>query len=261
MPTRTTDRVSRITREIEHAILSGTLAEGEFLPAERRLSEQYGVSRSVVREALGRLVSLGLIECRHRAGSRVAAPNGRGMSVVYERLLHNSRGGPADLAVVRMALETTSAALAAANRSDAHLSRLARAQRALGNPQTSLAAHVSADARFHGILAEATGNRFFPLVLAPMHDLLMKIWYQAVRKFGGDIALVAQDAHNHHERILDAVRRRDSAAAGAAMREHLLVNIRTLQDIARRRADASSAALFENAPRRKSKRKSARPRS
>src|SRR5262245_39925989 len=159
MPVKTVQqRVSEVTRRIERSIVSGELQVGDYLPAERALCEQLGVSRSVVREALGRLTSLGLVESRHGSGTRVASPSGREISVGYERLMRTSDAPLEDLAVVRLPLETTIAALAATNRTDAHLARLDATQRSLGNPRKSLAAHVKADGEFHAILAEATGN-------------------------------------------------------------------------------------------------------
>ena len=222
-----TDRVSEISRQLEHAILSGQLAEGDFLPAERRLSEQYGVSRSVIREALGRLTSLGLVESRHGSGSRIAPPSARAISVGYERLLRNSDAGLEDLAVVRLSLETTIAGLAAVNRTDTHLTCLAATQAVLGNPRRSLIAHVKADAEFHSILAEASGNRFFPVVLAPIHDRLTDSRLKTLKQYGAHIA------HEHHDKILEAIREQDPAAAAAAMREHLTVNSRHLDEMAR----------------------------
>src|SRR4051812_11214573 len=130
-------RVSEITRRIERSIVSGELQVGDYLPAERALCEQLGVSRSVVREALGRLASLGLVESRHGSGTRVASPSGREISVGYERLMRSSDAPLEDLAEVRLPLETTIAALAATNRTDVHLARLEATQRALGNPRKS----------------------------------------------------------------------------------------------------------------------------
>lgn len=222
-----TDRVSEITRQLEQAILSGELAQGDFLPAERRLSEQYGVSRSVVREALGRLSSLGLISSRHGSGTRVAPPTGREISVGIGRLLRNSDAGLEELAVVRLSLETTIASLAALHRDEDHLARLADTQRILANPRKSLAAHVKADAEFHSLLAEASGNRFFPLVLAPIHERLTDSRLKTLRQYGAHIA------HEHHDKILEAIREQDPVAAAAAMREHLTVNSRHLEEISR----------------------------
>jgi GntR family transcriptional repressor for pyruvate dehydrogenase complex len=220
-------RVGDVTAQLERQILSGELALGDYLPAERTLSEQLDVSRSVVREALGRLASLGLVESRHGSGTRVASPSGRDISVGYERLMRGSDASLEDLAVVRLPLETTIAALAARGRTNAHLEQLAATQRVLANPRRSLAAHVKADGAFHALLAEATGNRFLPLVLTPIHDLLIESRLRTLRRFGAALA------HAHHEKILNAVRDGDAASAVQAMREHLTVNSRHLQVLSR----------------------------
>lgn len=218
-------RVGDVTALLERQIVSGDLAVGEYLPAERTLCEQLGVSRSVVREALGRLASLGLVESRHGSGTRVARPSGREISVGYERLMRRSDAPLEDLAVVRLPLETTIAALAAAGRTESHLAQLEATQRILGNPRKSLGAHVKADGAFHAILAEATGNRFLPLVLTPIHDLLIESRLRTLRRYGAALA------HSHHEKILSAVREQDPGAAVLAMREHLTVNSRHLQEL------------------------------
>lgn len=223
------DRVSEISKQLEQLILSGELSAGEFLPAERVLSEQFGVSRSVIREALGRLASIGLTESRHGSGTRVTSPNGREISVGYERLLRTAEMPLSDLVVVRHTLEATIASLAATNRSERHLARLEETQRVLGSPRRSLAAHVKADAEFHSILAEATGNKVFPLVLAPIHDLLTGSRLKTLRAYGAALA------YDHHQKILEAVRNRDSGGAAAAMREHLTVNSRQIDELSSRR--------------------------
>jgi DNA-binding FadR family transcriptional regulator len=218
-------RVAEITAQLERSIVSGELAVGDYLPAERALCGQLGVSRSVLREALGRLASLGLVESRHGSGTRVASPSGREISVGYERLMRNSDAPLEDLAVVRLPLETTIAALAATNRTEAHLVRMEATQRVLGNPRKSLAAHVKADSEFHAVLAEATGNRFLPLVLTPIHDVLIDSRLKTLARYGAALAF------SHHARILEAVRDRDPGGAAQAMREHLTVNSRHLEEL------------------------------
>src|SRR4029077_17345858 len=154
-------------------------------------------------------------------------PKGREISVGYERLMRSSDAPLEDLAVVRLPLETTIAALAATERSDAHLARLEATQRVLGNPRKSLAAHVKADSEFHAILAEATGNRFLPLVLSPIHDLLIESRLKTLGRYGAALACA------HHAKILESVRNRDPECAALAMREHLTVNPRHLQELSR----------------------------
>ena len=147
-------RVADVTAILERQILSGELSVGDYLPAERTLSEKLGVSRSVVREAL-----------------------------------------------VRLPLETTMAALAAMSRTNDHLSRLDATQIILANPRKSLAAHVKADVAFHSILAEATGNRFLPLMLTPIQDLLIESRLQTLRRYGAALAefIISRTVSATHE--------------------------------------------------------------
>src|SRR5262249_14746359 len=147
-----------LVEHFEQQILSGKLAPGDSLPSERAIVRDLGVSRTVVREALGRLASLGLVRSVHGSGTRVEAPSGRPISEGYQRLLRAGEVHLAQLAQVRLPLETTIAALAAHKRTEAHLARLAQTQEALAAPRANLEAQVRADLEFHAVLAEASGN-------------------------------------------------------------------------------------------------------
>jgi DNA-binding FadR family transcriptional regulator len=211
-----------MAREFERAIVAGEFAPGDVLPSEREISARWGVSRSVVREALGRLASLGLVRSVHGSGTRVEAPNGRQITVGYRRLLRATDWRLEDLAAVRLPLETSIAALASQRRTDEHLARLEQAQEILGNPTRTLEAHVKADFAFHAALAEATGNPFFAVVLAPIQELLIESRRHTLGRYRAELA------HAHHARILEAVRDRDQARAEQAMREHIEANFQHL---------------------------------
>lgn len=209
------DRVSEVVAHFEHRILSGQLAPGDLLPAERALCVELGVSRSVVREAIGRLASLGLVQSVHGSGTRVQVPSGRPIAEGYQRLLRQGELELGHLAQVRLPLETTIAGLAAVHRTDDHLDRLAATQDALTHSRATLDMQVRADVEFHGVLAEASGNPLFGLVLSPIQELLIESRRRTLGRHG---ALLAAE---HHAIILDAVRSQDEAAAVAAMRRHL----------------------------------------
>jgi len=197
-----TDQASLIAARLERDILAGKFAPGDLLPSERDISAQLGVSRNVVREALGRLSSLGLVRRVHGSGTRVEAPSDRAVTLGYQRLLTRADLRLEDLAAVRLPLETTIAALAAARRSDEHLRRLHKTQQVLGNPKKSLEAHVKADIDFHATLGEATGNPFFQIVLAPIQQLLIESRRHTLGRYGAELA------HRHHAKILTPPRRR-----------------------------------------------------
>lgn len=220
------DRVSEIAERLERSILSGERMPGDLLPSERDISAQMGVSRSVVREALGRLASLGLVRSVHGSGTRVEPPSGKPITNAYRRLLHQGAHRLEDLAAVRLPLETTIAALAATQRTEEHLARLEETQTVLGDPAQPLEAHVKADLAFHATLAEATGNPLFGLVLAPMQELLIESRRRTLNRYGAGLA------QRHHARILDAVRAGDAEGASQAMRAHLEKNVQHLHEFA-----------------------------
>ena len=222
-----TDHVTKVASRLEEAILSGELAPGDYLPSEREISAQMDVSRSVVREALGRLASFGLVRSVHGSGTRVEEPSSRPVTVGYQRLLRRTDLRIQDLAAVRLPLETTIAALAAARRTEADLDALRATQKVLGNPRRSLEAHVRADLDFHAVLARATGNPLFQVVLAPIQELLIESRRQTLGRYGAEIAF------RHHARILAAVEAGDAGAAEQAMREHIQANFQHLNDVAR----------------------------
>src|SRR5262245_4677424 len=102
------------------------------------------VSRTVVREALGRLASLGLVRAVHGSGTRVEAPSARPITQGYQRLIQRGEVELSHLAEVRLPLETTIAGLAARHRTEGHLERLEQTQRALADPAAGLEEQVKA---------------------------------------------------------------------------------------------------------------------
>jgi len=222
------NQVAHLAARLEREILSGQFLPGDQLPSERALSVELGVCRNVVREALGQLVSLGLVRRVHGSGTRVEAPTGRAITVAYQRLLSRPDVRLEHLAEVRLPLETTIAELAARKRTDEQLRRLRKTQDILGNPKRSLESHIKADLEFHALLGEATGNPFFGIVLAPIQQLLIESRRRTLGQYGAELA------HGHHECILAAVAAGNAEAAGQAMRYHIQANFEHLQEMSAR---------------------------
>ncbi len=176
------DIVTALTQQI----LLGQMAPGEKLPSESAIVGEYGVSRTVVREALSKLQAAGLVETRHGVGTFVLERDERhGL-----HLTHDTAASVRGILELRMGLETQAAALAALRRTDEQLQQM---RQALDDYQDSLANNDSAvepDVRFHRLIAQATGNTYFTDVI-------------------------------YHQAILKAIRRQDPDAARAAMLLHL----------------------------------------
>uniref|UniRef100_UPI003C79D2F2 FadR/GntR family transcriptional regulator n=1 Tax=Pseudomonas veronii TaxID=76761 RepID=UPI003C79D2F2 len=207
-----------IVTTLTQRILLGQLAPGEKLPSESAIVGEYGVSRTVVREALSKLQAAGLVETRHGVGTFVLARDQRqGL-----HLNHDTAVSVRGILELRLGLETQAAALAALRRSEAQLQHM---REALDDYQASLAnndSSVEPDVRFHQLIAQATGNTYFTDVIQHLgNSVIPRTRINAEERGDTDLMKLGQLANLEHEAILNAIRRQDPDAARAAMLLHL----------------------------------------
>ncbi|HEX3549501.1 MAG TPA: FadR/GntR family transcriptional regulator [Candidatus Elarobacter sp.] len=201
-------------------IASGELPPGSLLPTEPEMSARFGVSRSVVREALRVLDAKGLIEVRHGSGTRVTSPD-RWDPLDPQLLQRLPAGGPSarvlqDLLETRTIVECAAAALAAERADASDCEALESALRTMRAALDDPTAFVEGDSAFHLTLLRAARNRVLERLTQPMHGLL-----SYAQQLTDAIPGVLGRALRQHEVIADAVRRRDAGAAREAMRVHL----------------------------------------
>lgn len=191
-------------------IESGELSIGDRLPSEHELARSFGVSRPVIRESLGSLRSVGLIESRSGSGSFV-----RATTATRSGLLLGGEYSAAELHEVRREIEIPGAALAAVRRTDEQLERLTEIVEGHAY-RRQIDDWVRDDLILHVTLAEATGNRVQARLVAELRELQSEQSYVMAQLRGGLGPPIEE-----HTRILDAVHRRDAEAARAAMAAHL----------------------------------------
>ena len=210
----------RVAQHITGLMLDGTLPRGTRVPPERILAEQYGVSRTVIREALRMLASKGLLETRGGSGTYVRGPDpaaaAESMTLLL-RLHHGNMPVPYEkIHEVRRVLEVEIAALAAerAQPDDiAVLEREVEQQRQARHDRDAYTAH---DLAFHAALARAAHNELFPVLMHSIHDVMTEI-----RQLGFHVPGAIDNGLMHHERLLARVKAGDAAGAAQAMTEHL----------------------------------------
>ncbi|MCK1783738.1 MULTISPECIES: FadR/GntR family transcriptional regulator [Pseudomonas] len=207
-----------IVTTLTQRILLGQMAPGEKLPSESAIVGEYGVSRTVVREALSKLQAAGLVETRHGVGTFVLERDQRqGL-----QLNHDTAVSVRGILELRLGLETQAAALAALRRSEAQLQLM---RQALDDYQASLAnndSSVEPDVRFHQLIAQATGNSYFTDVIYHLgNSVIPRTRINAQERGDIDLMKLGQLANLEHEAILKAIRRQDPDAARAAMWLHL----------------------------------------
>jgi GntR family transcriptional regulator, transcriptional repressor for pyruvate dehydrogenase complex len=215
---RETTLANRVSQQLEDLIVERRLQPGERLPAERELARQFGVSRTVIREAVRSLMAKGMLEVRSGSGTIVCAPNAAAVSQSMTLFL---RAGHPELDYrkvleVRSILEVEIAALAAERRTDNDIARMEQILEETLNT-TTRESYVKADIAFHSALAQATHNEIFSLLLDSVVEIMRKL-----REMAFDIPPAPNRAHKYHRAILEQVKNANAAGARQAMREHLV---------------------------------------
>lgn len=219
----------RLVEKILGLISSGAWKPGYRLPPERELSEAFGVSRTVVREAVKALEARGVLESVVGSGVSVRLANVDMVSRSLQTYMQLSNRVDFEIRLneVRRVLEVEMVALAAARRTPEQLSQLhqiCQQMRAGGNPAKHMA---ELDFRLHVTLAEATQNELFKVLLAPvihqLRDQIILTWAD----FPRPVNLVFEQ----HEAVVAAVENGDAEAARQAMMKHLAFSREVLEEI------------------------------
>lgn len=209
----------QVAQQLIDQIRDGSLGPGAQLPTEALLVEQFNVSRTVVREAMSRLRSLGLVDARQGSGVYVRDhPSFAPLNFDAGSAL--SRSAVVQMVEVRRALEAEVAALAATRRSAAELKRLKAAVAALENAVAAGGDGVEEDVRFHRAIADAAHNPFLISTL----DYLAQFLRGATRVTRANEArrtdFTAQ-VQGEHAAIVAAIANADPAQARAAAEQHM----------------------------------------
>jgi GntR family transcriptional repressor for pyruvate dehydrogenase complex len=192
------------------------LKAGDRLPAERQLAETFGVSRSSIREAIRRLELIGLVEPRQGMGTVVCDESDSPVVNPIAGVLMQKRKMLAELLDVRKIIEPPLAARAAAHITPEEIGRLDELVKRQRDKLSLGESTVDADAEFHYAIAKATDNAVILKVLDVLMDLLRETREKSLQTLGRPGKSVRA-----HERIVDALRRRDALGAEKAMRDHI----------------------------------------
>lgn len=208
----------KVAAEISQAILDGALAPGERLLSERELAAQFGVSRTVIREAVRSLVPSGLVEARSGRGLQVAAVGPQAVSRSMDVFLRRSRDiDYMRVNEVRAALEIDMAGYAAERATPADIEELRKLNEQLrGTAPDDVTQAAELDVAFHRAVAKATQNELFTVLLDAVGSVLLEV---RVRAFA--VPSIRGYAISAHEEIFDQIAAKAPDKAREAMRRHL----------------------------------------
>jgi GntR family transcriptional regulator, transcriptional repressor for pyruvate dehydrogenase complex len=217
----------QVAQQLAEQIHAGCLEPGEKLPPEARLVEQFQVSRTVLREAVSRLKSLGLVASRQGSGVYVSA-SPRYAPLNFDARHSESREAVVQMAEVRRALEAEAAGLAAQRRSAADVKRLKQAVQALDRAVKAGGDGVEQDLQFHRAIAEASHNPFLIGTL----DYLAQFMRGAIgvtRANEARRADFAAQVREEHAAMVLAIEAADVAKARSAASRHMNNAIRRIE--------------------------------
>ena len=206
----------------EELILSGKIKIGQKLPSERELALQLSVSRPVVHEGLVELASRGLVSLKPRIGATVNDYRKEGSISLLASLIQYQKGKLEpqlleSLLELRMLLEPAYARLAAQNRTEEQIREL---YEIIHNEEDAGSREIqkitSLDFEFHLIIAMASGNVVYPLLLnsfRPVYTNLSSQFFHDPR--------VTAAVHKYHRNTARAIESGDGKKAASVMKELL----------------------------------------
>jgi GntR family transcriptional repressor for pyruvate dehydrogenase complex len=214
-------RAPRLSDEVADKLLTqireGSLMDGEPLPSEREMSEQFAVSRTVVREAVRSLAAKGIISVRPGKGLAVSRVDAsavresmglylRGFEQLDYRMVHE----------VRTTIELQTTSLAASRATPEEIRGLAEVCETMADHPDDVLFTSQADVEFHRQLATLTHNPLFMILLDAIADVLLEIRIETMTIPGR-----LSKGLDAHREILAQVAAGNPDGARLAMEEHL----------------------------------------
>lgn len=207
----------QIVQQVEESIHKGVMKPGDQLPPERELAQQFGVSRTAVREAVKALHEKGLVEAYPGRGTFITDGTSYSMRQSLDRMLRVGQAeGSGFLAEVREILEPEIAAMAATRADAEDLASMREQIQLMDTARRDPDEFIEADLDFHLALAEAAAN---PIILSLIDSIVGLLREQRMGIFqveGGP-----ERGQYHHKKIMETIEHRDSAGAREAMKAHL----------------------------------------
>jgi GntR family transcriptional repressor for pyruvate dehydrogenase complex len=216
MPVRSRENLATL---LAQKISAGDYRPGQLLPSERALSEEYGLSRSMVREALRTLSERRLIEILPGRGSQVRAPT---VADAVERLIEivdHTHVTPRTLIEARSMIETTAAALAAERAEEMQLDAIRGAEASCARSETLLE-RVRWDLTFHLTIVKAARNPLVETMFHAIQPYIVELLFRSLTD-----QEVSDQGLAFHQRIVDAIVQGDAEKASGEMAGHLTLGI------------------------------------
>jgi len=217
-----------LVKEIQRQIAANEFKPGERLPPENEIAAMFGISRSVVREAIKQLVLMGLVRVEQGKGTFVSTFDPSFLAESLSPFILTNRDMVFELLEARKHIETIIAYLAAKRRTQRDVEEIAallpvmKEELRRGRVDT----YAEKNLRFHMLIAKASRNRVLAMNIETLRRLLKEFMTDCMIMVPG----MAERAMNYHMKIFQAIERGDAGNAQRHMRNHILHMERALRE-------------------------------
>ncbi len=214
-----------VLEQIKSQILLGVWAPGTKIPGELELTGMFGVSRVSVREAIHRLVGMGVLFVKQGEGTFVTEMLPQDYFSSLLPILMIQGNDLLDVLEFRSIIEVQSAGLASERAQEADIEAMELILKRMEKECDNFEAFAKEDLSFHAALSLATHNSVIVKVNAIIHDILQVAMEKIVKEAGVEGGL------RYHRKILEAIKEKDKKAAMEIMQEHIDSTIKRIKEI------------------------------
>lgn len=218
-------RADLVVDKITNSIINGELSDGELLPPENELCEMFGISRSILREAIRVLVSKGLVEVKQGYGTFVRLPKIDVPEEAVRNYLMTNTFSLLELMEVRTPIEVEMARLAAERRVKKHVNSMEKSLQIMYSKSNSVDVYAEADEAFHKAIIDASCNPLFGIMSNSIMVILHISRQLAIRHFGVEVVI------QEHEGIFEAIKNQQPSIAAIKMKEHMDGALRRINQV------------------------------
>lgn len=218
LQTRRTTLADQIEAHIRGLIVSERLGPGEFLPSSIDLAAEFGVSRTIVREAMKSLQAKGLIEIANGKRARVRPMTNSVLIDFFDRFARTEREAVIDLLELRRGIEVQGAILAARRRSAEDLVRMWASAHRMGSTLGDPDAFLDVDVELHLAIARASKNEMMFHLVSSIREVMRDTMREGLRRHSDEE--VWRKNHADHLKLVAMIDRQDEQGAGAIMALH-----------------------------------------
>lgn len=211
---------SYVIEEIRKMIASGQLKDGQKLPNQNELASALGVSRTSLREALNVLTLTGLLEQKPGVGTVIKSKNASLLADHISFPLISDERATIELIEARGVIEVGAAKLAALNATEENIKDMKKIVKSMEvNIKTKkMDEYIADDVAFHYLIAKSSQNRFILHLYATIRGAMEQYMNEAFKV----LPWMLERSFDYHQKICDAIEKRDMALAENIMNEHIM---------------------------------------